>query len=237
LELDGLGVTPDRFLRGARAFFGILDEVTQAVCNGRPNVQWRVQVKAASNLIGVVPVPGFHPEIVGTIETALRDGINALERGDVQPAYFTESAMRHARALGEVANTSETEDVRVRLWTKKIPAAISRHIALNVLGALAEEFEDHGSLDGRLQTVSERGAMRFIVYDTLTDRGIPCYVSEDKLRDALGNFQKRVEVYGQIRYRKDGSPVSIRVEEIVPFPPASEVPDFRSVYGILRGKT
>jgi hypothetical protein len=62
-----LGITPERFQRGVRAFFGILEEVTQAVCDGRPNVQWRVQVKAASNLIGVVPVPGFHPETIGTI--------------------------------------------------------------------------------------------------------------------------------------------------------------------------
>jgi hypothetical protein len=107
--------------------------------------------------------------------------MDALERGDVQPAYFSESALRYARALGEVANAGDQNDVRVRLWAKKQPSPISNRVAATVLGALAEEFEDYGSIDGKLQTVSERGAMRFIVYDTLTDRGVPCYVSVDKL--------------------------------------------------------
>jgi hypothetical protein len=234
LELDGLGVNPERFQRGIRAFFGVLGEVTRSVCSGQPVVRWRVQVKAGSNLIGVVPVPGFRPEVVGTIASALRDGIVSLEESDAQPQYFTEAAMRYARDLGDISESDDDDEVRVRLWARKHPMVISHHTVANVMEALAGEFEDHGSIDGRLQTLSERGAMRFVIYDTLTDRAVQCFISDGKLADAIESFRKRVEVYGLIKYRKDGTALSIDVEDIVQFPEPPDIPDFRSVRGILR---
>ena len=105
LELDGSGVSPERFQKAVRAFFGVLGEVTKAVCEGRPAVKWRVQVKSGSNLVGVVPVAGFRPELVGVIVGAVHDGIVALEADEVRPdlpQYFGDLAMRHARELSEV---------------------------------------------------------------------------------------------------------------------------------------
>ena len=237
LELDGQGVTPDRFQRGTRAFFGVLSEVTKSVCDGKPNVQWRVQVKAGSNLVGIVPVPGFFPDVVNTIAVAMRAGMQSLERGHAQPRFFTEAAMKHARDLAELSNGDEGSDVRIRLWIFREPAVVSHHTVANVMDAFAGEFDDHGSIDGRLQTLSDRGGIRFVIYETLSDRPVHCYIEQEKLEDALRYFRKRVEVYGLIRYRLDGFAQSIRVEDIVPFPDPADVPSFRDVYGILRAKT
>jgi hypothetical protein len=52
--------------------------------------------------------------------------------------------------------------------------------------------------------------------------------------EAVRAFGRRVEVYGAVRYRADGVPVSITAEEIVPFPSSEDLPGFRSVRGILR---
>ena len=79
--------------------------------------------------------------------------------------------------------------------------------------------------------------MRFIIYETLSDRGVPCFIEPDQLADAMQSFRQRVEVYGLIRYRPDGVPVSIKVDEIVRFPAREGVPDFHEVHevhGILR---
>ena len=59
LEVSGHNVTPEKFLRSVRSFFAILNEVTKTVSDQR--IQWTVQVKKGSNLVGVSPIPGFDP--------------------------------------------------------------------------------------------------------------------------------------------------------------------------------
>lgn len=236
LELDGSEITPEKFQKSVRAFFGVVDEVTRSVCEGRPAVKWRVQVKRASNLIGVAPVPGFPLEVIGTIAIAVQEGIAALEREDVRPKHFSDAAIRYARNLGVVIGTDPRDDTRIRLWARKHALVVSHHTVANAAALLTGQFEDHGSIDGRLQTVSERGAIRIVVYETLGDRGVPCFIDAAQLPEAISSFGKRVEVYGIVRYRNDGTAVSIKVEEIVPFPPPDEIPDFRSVRGILRSE-
>lgn len=95
-------------------------------------------------------------------------------------------------------------------------------------------IEDYGSIEGRLQTVTERGRLQFIVYERLWDRPVRCFIPDHLTEEAVAAFRTRVEVYGLIRYRKDGQPVSIDVDEIVGFPPDAEIPSFRDVHGILR---
>ena len=234
LELDGSGVTPERFQRAVRAFFGVLSEVTKEVCQGQSPVRWQVKVKAGSNLIGVVPTPGFRPDIVGMIATAMHDGVDALEREADLPPMFSQTAARYARDLGELVESDPKRDIRIKLWADRRPVAVTRQTALTTDALEKGQYEDHGSVDGRLQTVTERGAMRFMVYETLSDRGITCYLSHEQADEAVRSWRKRVEVYGRITYRRDGTPVSIKVEEIVPFPDMDSIPDFQSVRGILR---
>ncbi len=168
------------------------------------------------------------------IASAVHDGIDALERETELPKNFGETAIRYARDLSEVVGTDPKEDVSVRLWADRRPISVTRQTALSTEAFVAGHYEDHGSVDGRLQTVTERGAMRFIVYDSLTDKGINCFLGPNQADEAVRNWRKRVEVYGRITYRRDGTPVSIKVEDIVPFPEPEDIPDFRSVRGILR---
>ena len=49
----------------------------------------------------------------------------------------------------------------------------------------------YGAIQGRIQTLSNRGALRFTVYDLLYDRAVGCYISEVKeelLRNAWGRL-------------------------------------------------
>ena len=235
LELDGADVTPERFQRAIRAFFGMVAEVTKSVCEGKPRVEWRVQVKTGSNLIGMNPVPGFRPETVGFIASTVREGIAALEEdGLSQPPHFNEPALRYVHDLAQIVVAKQPQDFRVRLWTKKQSHSVTDRLAASSTLLLTGQVEDYGSIDGKLQTLSERGAMRFVIYETLSDRGVPCFIEPDQLADAMQSFRQRVEVYGFIRYRPDGVPVSIKVHEIVRFPRPEAVPDFREVHGILR---
>ena len=233
LEIDGTNVTPDKFLRSVRSFFSILSEVTADIA-GRKGIEWRVAVKEGSNLVGVRAMPGFDPAIVMQVVSAVSDGIASLESHAAHPRHFSERAVKSLGELADVVGTTEGDDTVVRVWAKKEPLRITHKAVANVSQLFASEHEDHGSIEGRLQTVTERGGLQFVVYEPLWDQPIRCRIPERLIELAMANFRNRVEVYGLIRYRKDGKPVSIQVDDIVAFPAKEAIPSFRDVHGILR---
>jgi hypothetical protein len=234
LEVSGHTVTTDKFLRSVRSFFVILTEVTREV-GGKPKaVEWIVSVKGGSNLVQVVPQPGYDPAVINLVTDAVAAGIAQIEDNEVQPTNFNERALRGLRDLGGVVGRTDIDDTTVRVWVRRNPINVTHKAVANVTGLLASEHADYGSIEGRLQTVTERGRLQFIVYDRLWDKPIRCFIPDHLIDEAVAAFRGRVEVYGLIRYRKDGRPVSIEANEIVPFPPDAEIPSFREVYGILR---
>jgi hypothetical protein len=68
-----------------------------------------------------------------------------------------------------------------------------------------------GAVEGRIQTLSSRGGLRFTLYDTLHDKAVSCYLTEgfeDQMRDAWG---RRAVVEGRVtRHPETGRPLAIR---------------------------
>ncbi len=234
LEVGGHAITPDKFLRSVRSFFAILDEVTREV-GGKPSaVRWAVAVTHGSNLVQVSPQPGYDPAIISVVTDAVADGISQIEEREARPAHFSEKALRSLRDLSNVVGRTDSDDTTVRVWVRRNPIDVTAKAAANVIGLLASEHKDYGSIEGHLQTITERGRLQFIVYVRLWDMQARCYIPDHLVPEAIAAFGSRVEVYGPIRYRKDGKPVSIEVDEIRAFPETEDIPSFRDVHGILR---
>ena len=118
---------------------------------------------------------------------------------------------------------------------KRAAHAAALEIAVaHAIEILREAFEDHGSVEGLLQVASERGSFHVTVYEPLWDQPIRCSVTPERLQECLRLFGQRVEVFGLVRYRNDGTPISIEAEEIVPFPQVEGLPSPDDVRGILR---
>jgi hypothetical protein len=88
-----------------------------------------------------------------------------------------------------------------------------------------------GAIEGRLQTVSNRGSLHFTLYDTMNDRAVSCYLEADQdeiLRDLWG---ERVTVEGSItRDANTGRPLTIRqIRRVRPI--ASRFGSFREAMG------
>ena len=68
-----------------------------------------------------------------------------------------------------------------------------------------------GSVTGRIQTLSNRGGLRFNLYDTLHDKAVACYLAsgqEEIMREAWGS---RATVTGRVsRDAIDGHPIAVR---------------------------
>lgn len=235
LEINGNNVTPDKFLRGARAFFGLLNEVTKTLVGEKEQVVWQVQVKRASNLIGVVPSRFTVPALVlDAVYARVQEGIEAIEHEAVEPEGMPEAALRHVRDLASIVGVTEGDDTRVRVWSRKSPVTVTHRAVANVALLLSEAHEDFGTIEGRVQVISDAGALHVFIAEPIRSRRIRCYFEEPLLADFLAAFRKRVEVTGRIKYRRDGTPISIEATGLAEFPLAKDLPSFRDMRGIFR---
>jgi len=234
LEIGASHLSPGTFIKAVRAFLGLVDEITTGLCDPERMIEWTVQVYSGSNLIGVTALPGIPDKSVLKLVGILSSGIEAFETSAIEPDHFSDQAVKYLRDLGSLTDGIEPNRTSVHIWGRKNVVEITRNSVKNYTRLYRDEIKDHGSIEGKLQTVSERGGFHVVIYEPVWDKAVRCYLSDDLLEIALANFGKRVQVFGQIKYRKDGSPISIQIEEISGFPDSDDIPDFRSVRGILR---
>ena len=118
--------------------------------------------------------------------------------------HYSLEVNRAAQAIGNLARTFEY----VRFETLSGDYTISgngasppRRISVASIGAIT----------GRVQTLSNRGSLRFNLYDTVHDKAVGCYLQpgqEELMRDAWG---RRARVSGRIsRERDSGRPMAVR---------------------------
>ena len=107
--------------------------------------------------------------------------------------------------------------------------------ALFMENRLRVDYNDFGTIEGRLEAIQGKDRLKIGVNDPLFRQNVRCYMTEDLLALALSSFRKRVEVSGTIHYRRDGTPVSIDASSICALPDDSELPTANDVRGILSG--
>lgn len=237
LEIDGHNVTPEKFMRGVRAFFGLVTEVTRDLTGPQQFVHWVVQVKSGSNLIGLAPQQfNVPPTVLDNIYSKIEDGIELIEHEATEPDGFLEGALKHVRELASVVGTDDNDDTKIRVWAKKRPVLVTHKAVAHVAALLNEQFEDFGTIEGRIHVISDQGALHVFVTEPIWNRRIRCYFDEEMLPLFLATFRKRVEVTGRIKYRRDGNPISISASALSEFPDTKDLPSFREMRGIFRGQ-
>ncbi len=231
LNLDGEKIPAAQFRRAVNAFLDMIEDVAREVSGGTDTVRWIVSVESGSDRIIANPEAIKPKAPLREITRAIRSGVTAIQRRAIRPRFFTSSALRNLKEIAASADGRELRTAGVQIAKRIMP--ISRQTATNVDSVLATTVADIGSVEGQLRMLSIQGAPHFNVYDDLTDRQIECFATEALLQDAHRYFGKRVAVTGVIRYRRDGEPVSIQVEDIRPFLDEDSLPSADEVYGIL----
>lgn len=235
LELQGNHVTPEKFMKAVRAFFGLVNEITRELAGPNEFINWTVQVKDGSNLVGILPGhANVSPMVLDNIYSLVNEGIASLENSSDELEGLPEPALKHIRDLGTVAGTDEDDDTKVRIWTRKLPAPVTHKAAVHVAVLLAESYEDFGTIDGRVQVISDEGNLHVFITEAISGRRVRCFFDEEMLSRFLAAFRKRVEVKGRIKYRRDHKPISIFATGLTEYPSSKDLPSFREMRGIFR---
>ena len=233
LDFDGAVVTPDTFRRLVSAFVDLLNAVTDKAAGTGKRTVWNMAVSKGSRLLIATAVADRATETVAKrVIKAIPDGLRRLEKGaPASPAYFDQRALRAARELASMSKERKLTYVRFR--ADGSPIAVSQRSADTAVRLLGQH-QALGSVEGKLQTISERGSLQFVVFDSLYDKGINCFMDEAIMEQAMQAFRRRVIVTGMIQYDHESRPVSIRVDNIQVLKDVHELPPIKDLRGIFK---
>lgn len=234
LEIVG-DLSPAAFLDVAQAFFGFVAEIGKDVSDqSEQPVAWIVKVYQGSALLGLEPAPGSPLAAVRRTYQKLAISWARLEAGDLDQAGLSDSAIRYARDLSEFVGRQGQDSAELRLWIEHVAVEITALPSRQIRLSQTAEYNDHGSIEGILDGIRDRRRLEVTVFDEPLKQRVKCYVPENLLDEAKSLFRRRVDVFGIIRYRGDGAPLSIHVERIEPYPDLAGLPTAHDVRGILR---
>lgn len=166
---------------------------------------------------------------------AINEGVDLLEKRAERPLYWSDVALKRAKELADLADPTTKGMEQIRIRADRSSRRVMRRTSAHVEALIGTEVKALGTIERRLRTVTEGGGLHIVVQDALTLNNIRCYIKEEQTEELLGAFRRRVAVYGEVRYRKDGQPLSIDVHEFRILKEQHELPKAKDVRGILSG--
>lgn len=237
LNIDGPSVTAGAFMKGVTSFFKMISEVADEITKKRHSLTIRVSVKSGSNLVLAEPLSKTkrNPVDLSLLRSSIKEGISSLEQvTSSRPSFFTDEALEYARDLASLKSSGITT-IEVRVSGKSL--AISSKAVASVDDILGSKHEAMGSIEGRVEILDGRNGVRCAIRNESTNQQVMCFASPDspELEDLLiTSFRKRASVYGLIKYRKDGTAISIQVDRLEIFPNPTDLPSLDQLQGFMR---
>jgi hypothetical protein len=173
-----------------------------AALTGDTGVAWVVDDLQPGSAITTIRGEAENPAEVERIVRRFGEVGRALERHEALPhisqmAQATDAIRRVARSVEYVRFETPDDDYTI-YGNGKIPRRATMTTTI-------------GAVSGRVQTLSNRGGLRFNLYDTVHDKAVACYLApgqEDIMRETWG---QRARISGRVsREVETGRPVAIR---------------------------
>lgn len=226
----------EKFEKAVGAFFALIKEVTKTALHDDQRIRWTVSVRAGSAIVSAIP--HYKPDVADQAAQILRiipEGIKAMERGtEEMPVGFTREAVKSVRTLASVRGLKGSDVTSIDVGSGKERSIVTAKSFATAESLVGGQRQSYGSIEGKMQTITERGGFRFVVYDSLFDRKVDCFIDEELMEKAVANFRKRVRVSGLVQFDRFGDPVSIKVSDIYVFRPNSDLPTVHSMRGLLK---
>lgn len=211
----------------AVAGFSALVRALSAEVAGESVIDWVLSDLEFSSAIATAQGSSAEPEAVARVVGAYASVGRALEIGAAVP--YSKPARQAAREITSILNGRVHA---VDFETADADATVRVAAKIRPIHAPAERVS-LGGVSGRIQTLTNRGSLRFTLYDLVHDRAVSCYLTEGReaiMRDAWG---KLAVVEGLVRRDPlTGRPTTIRRVTSVTLKPEAMVGDFLHARGV-----
>jgi|GEM_PF-770896 len=230
LEIGG-NLSPSRFVSVARDFFALVEHL--AGITSTDAVKWDVVAREGSTILAMRPPEGASNEALTAIYAQVRQTTTSLVAGDWDPVIVDDKVLRLAKSISDIGRSTANAHP-IRFWICREPIAFGPEVAERIREEESADYTDYGTLEGILQAIQDtRGALELKIRDMIYPFPIRCVVDDNMLATALENFRHRVEIAGEIRYRRNGAATSIRADRIERLPDDDDLPTVEDVRGLL----
>lgn len=228
LALEG-DVKLDQFSEAVTHFHRLLLQLAQEVAAGT-KIEWDLEDLQYGSAMMVVAGRAETEEPVLEVVSAFEAVGRSLQHH--QPIPYSRPVAKEAEALTKLIYG----DIKaVRLGTARQEAIIYSLFDAKKIGT-AQLLVSFGSVKGRVQSISNRGKLRFTLYDAVFDKPVSCYVTEGRQDILTDIWDKVVFVSGRVTRQPDsGQPVSVREITAIDVVPIIEAGSYRKARGILAG--
>jgi len=154
---------------------------------------------------------------------------HALETGSTVP--YSEKVAQPASQLRTMLS-KRVESLRFE--TADAEATLTAQEAVAIVPLFPAAKPAFGTVEGRVQTLTNRGSLRFTLYDKLNDRPVSCYVAEGR-EDLLRNIWGKIAVIeGKVsRDRFTGRPTAVRQVTNIEVRDEFEAGSYRLARGVV----
>lgn len=188
---------------GAMKDFGALIAALSQEIGGKTKIDWRIEELSSGSAMATIRGDSPNRELVVAVVHAYATVGNALQRQE--PIPYSEKVRRVASSLRKRVKGSINS---IRLETPSTEAVITKETVNQRESAIAYTY---GQLRGTVQTLKNRGGLRFTLYDSIFDKPISCYLDEGQEHIMRGAWGKKVIVSGSIgREPEQKRPVIVR---------------------------
>ncbi len=228
LALEG-DVTLNQFSDAVNHFHKLLLHLTQEVA-ADARIEWDLEDLQYGSAIMAVAGRADNHEPLLRVVSAFEEVGQSLQQHE--PIRFSQHVAREAEALTRLIN----RDIKsVRLGTARREAIIYRRFDAKKLSS-TKPLMSFGTVKGRVQSISNRGKLRFTLYDTIFDKPVSCFITDEQQAVLSDVWDKTVFVTGRVTRQPDtGQPVSVREITSIEFVPLIEPGSYRLARGVLAG--
>lgn len=201
----------DLFSQTMRHFDQLVQALSKEMGDGIA-VAWTVDELSSGSAVITIRGEADDPTVIERVGHAYMIVGQSLEEG--RPIPYGPAITRPAENITNVLNGKITS-VHFEAGTEvaTVTAGVSVEQVAGVVGAF-------GSVEGRIETLTHRRWLGFMLYDCLNDRAIRCHLNPDQADSVREAWGRRAIVRGWIRLDPvSGRPVSlkpVRSIEIVP---------------------
>jgi len=218
LELQG-AVSLSEFSAAVARFEALIAALS--VESDAAGVEWRLDALEYSSAITTargVSMNGAAPERIDRVVRAYLEVGQALETGATIP--FSLTVGQPARELASLLTGSGIEAIRFETADDEAIVRQPPAFAMPATTPAPSRTASYGAVTGRIQTLTSRNALRFVIYDHIHDRAVSCYLVEGRQAMMRQMWDRLATVEGWItRDPESGRPLTVRrVSDITPLP-------------------
>lgn len=196
-------VSKDAFAAAARDLSALIDALAAEIV-GKDPPQWVVEYLEAGS--ATMTFAGVGENVEEAVEKIVRGYAavgQSLERGE--PVPYSKKVESAAQKLTEVLNGAVTA---VRFETPEESATV---VSPSATVETQRHLQAYGAVEGRVQTLTSHGGLRFVLYDALFGKAVYCYLEAGYEELMRGAWDRRAAVEGWVsREPVTGRPVSVR---------------------------